>query len=325
MVVLPFEKSVAELIEKARQMRPLVGEDAALASELALIDVEIRRMADEVFGGLTPMQKVQVSRHASRPYTLDYIKRFITDFVELKGDRRFAEDASIVGGLGKFDGRSVVVVGHQKGRGTKENMKRNFGMPHPEGYRKAIRLYELADRFSLPILTFIDTPGAYPGIGAEERGQSEAIGAALAALAVVKVPVIASVIGEGGSGGALALGVANRVLVLEFGCYSVISPEGCAAILWKDGTRTEDAADCLKLTAPDLLRHHIVDEIVAEPPGGAHQDPDAAAGLLRTAISSHLTALSKLSPEQLVDDRYARFRSLGAFIDSAAGSSAVGA
>ena len=325
MVVLPFEKSVAELIEKARQMRPLVGEDAALASELALIDVEIRRMADEVFGGLTPMQKVQVSRHASRPYTLDYIKRFITDFVELKGDRRFAEDASIVGGLGKFDGRSVVVVGHQKGRGTKENMKRNFGMPHPEGYRKAIRLYELADRFSLPILTFIDTPGAYPGIGAEERGQSEAIGAALAALAVVKVPVIASVIGEGGSGGALALGVANRVLVLEFGCYSVISPEGCAAILWKDGTRTEDAADCLKLTAPDLLRHHIVDEIVAEPPGGAHQDPDAAAGLLRAAISSHLTALSKLSPEQLVDDRYARFRSLGAFIDSAAGSSAAGA
>lgn len=325
MVVLPFEKSVAELIEKARQMRPLVGEDAALASELALIDVEIRRMADEVFGGLTPMQKVQVSRHASRPYTLDYIKRFITDFVELKGDRRFAEDASIVGGLGKFEGRSVVVVGHQKGRGTKENMKRNFGMPHPEGYRKAIRLYELADRFSLPILTFIDTPGAYPGIGAEERGQSEAIGAALAALAVVKVPVIASVIGEGGSGGALALGVANRVLVLEFGCYSVISPEGCAAILWKDGTRTEDAADCLKLTAPDLLRHHIVDEIVAEPPGGAHQDPDAAAGLLRAAISSHLTALSKLSPEQLVDDRYARFRSLGAFIDSAAGSSAAGA
>ncbi len=325
MVVLPFEKSVAELIEKARQLRPLVGEDAVLAGELALIDVEIRRMADEVFGGLTPMQKVQVSRHASRPYTLDYIKRFITDFVELKGDRRFAEDASIVGGLGKFEGRSVVVVGHQKGRGTKENMKRNFGMPHPEGYRKAIRLYELADRFSLPILTFIDTPGAYPGIGAEERGQSEAIGAALAALAVVKVPVIASVIGEGGSGGALALGVANRVLVLEFGCYSVISPEGCAAILWKDGTRTEDAADCLKLTAPDLLRHRVVDEIVAEPPGGAHQDHDAAAGLLRAAISSHLTALSKLSPEQLVDDRYVRFRSLGAFIDSAAGSSAAGA
>jgi acetyl-CoA carboxylase carboxyl transferase subunit alpha len=322
MVVLPFEKSVAELIEKARQLRPLVGEDEALAGELAAIDLEIRRMADEVFGGLTPMQKVQVSRHASRPYTLDYIKRFITDFVELKGDRRFAEDASIVGGLGKFEGRSVVVVGHQKGRGTKENMKRNFGMPHPEGYRKAIRLYELADRFSLPILTFIDTPGAYPGIGAEERGQSEAIGAALAALAVVKVPVIASVIGEGGSGGALALGVANRVLVLEFGCYSVISPEGCAAILWKDGTRTEEAADCLKLTAPDLLRHRVVDEIVAEPPGGAHQDLDAAAGLLRAAISSHLAALSKLSPEQLVDDRYDRFRSLGAFLDS---SAAVGA
>ncbi len=312
MLVLAFEKPVADLIEKARALASAASPDEP-NPELDTLRAEIRRVSSEVLGGLSPMQKVQLSRHAHRPYTLDYVKRLLTDFVELKGDRRFADDASIVGGIGSFDGRSVMIVGHQKGRGTKENMKRNFGMPHPEGYRKAIRLYELADRFKLPILTFIDTPGAYPGIGAEERGQSEAIGASLAALARVRVPVIASIIGEGGSGGALALGVANRVLVLEFGCYSVISPEGCAAILWKDGTRTEDAAQCLKLTAADLLQHRIVDEVVHEPPGGAHQDHDLAAGLLSTAITKHLAELSAMSDQQRVDDRYDRFRSLGAF------------
>jgi acetyl-CoA carboxylase carboxyl transferase subunit alpha len=260
------------------------------------------------------MQKVQLSRHADRPYTLDYVKRMLTDFVELKGDRRFSEDASIVTGLATFRGRSVAVVGHQKGRGTKENMKRNFGMPHPEGYRKAIRLYELADRFRLPILTFIDTPGAYPGIGAEERGQSEAIGAALAALANAKVPVIASIIGEGGSGGALALGVANRVLVLEFGCYSVISPEGCAAILWKNANRAEEAAKSLKMTAPELLALKVVDEIVEESPGGAHQDHDEMARRLEAAIGRHLDELSALGPEELADDRYKKFRALGPYV-----------
>src|SRR5262249_35325445 len=272
------------------------------------------RLAREIFADLSPIQKVQLSRHQNRPYTLDYVKRLFTSWVELKGDRRFGEDPAIVAGMAGFHGRSVVVVGHQKGRGTKENMKRNFGMPNPEGYRKAIRMYELADRFGLPILTFIDTPGAYPGIGAAERGQSEAIGAAIAAMAKVGVPIVASIIGEGGSGGALALGVANRVLVLEFGCYSVISPEGCAAILWKDGARADEAAAQLKITAPDLLQLGIVDEIVEEPTGGAHQDHDDAPVRLDRALWNTLSSLDGLSPDELVEDRYRRFRSLGAFM-----------
>jgi len=272
-------------------------------------------VARELFATLSPMQKVQLSRHANRPYTLDYIGHILEDWVELHGDRRFADDASIVAGLGRFDGRSVVVVGHQKGRGTKDNVKRNFGMPHPEGYRKAIRLFEMADRFRLPILTFIDTPGAYPGLGAEERGQSEAIGASIAAMARARVPIISVIIGEGGSGGALALGVANRVLVLELGCYSVISPEGCAAILWKDGGRADEAAEQLKITASDLLRLGVVDGIVEEPPGGAHQDLAGAADRLRTALRTALAELAPLSPEALVEDRYARFRKVGAFVE----------
>jgi acetyl-CoA carboxylase carboxyl transferase subunit alpha len=313
MHVLPFERPVAELVDKVRQLRALAENDPGLSAQLAELEAQTARTARELFADLSPMQKVLLSRHADRPYFLDYAKRLLTDFVELKGDRRFADDAAIVAGLAKLRGKSVAVIGHQKGRGTKENMKRNFGMPHPEGYRKAIRLYELADRFRLPILTFIDTPGAYPGIGAEERGQSEAIGAALAAMARAHVPIVASVIGEGGSGGALALGLANRVLVLEFGCYSVISPEGCASILWKDAARAEEAATRLKLTAPDLLSLGVVDAIVAEPPGGAHQDPDAAAALLGAAIAEHLGALEALSPEALAEDRYRRFRALGAF------------
>jgi len=312
MHVLPFEKPVAELVDKVRSLRLLAASDESLSAELEKLEQEAGRVAKEVFRELTPIQKVQLSRHPNRPYTLDYVKRLVTDFVELKGDRRFADDASIVAGLGTFAGRSVAIVGHQKGRGTKENMKRNFGMPHPEGYRKAIRLYELADRFQIPILTFIDTPGAYPGIGAEERGQSEAIGACLAALARARVPVIASIIGEGGSGGALALGVANRVIVLEFGCYSVISPEGCAAILWKDGARTEEAAARLKMTSTDLAALKIVDEILDEPAGGAHQDHDEAAQRLGASITRHLEQLSSLGPDALPDDRYRRFRSIGA-------------
>jgi acetyl-CoA carboxylase carboxyl transferase subunit alpha len=257
---------------------------------------------------------VQLSRHASRPYTLDYIKRLFTGWIELKGDRRFADDCAIVAGLASYHGRSVVIVGHQKGRGTKENLKRNFGMPNPEGYRKAIRLYELADKFGLPVLTFIDTPGAYPGIGAEERGQSEAIGAALAAMARARVPMVATIIGEGGSGGALALGVANNVLILEFGCYSVISPEGCAAILWNDGSRAEEAARQLKITAPELHHLGVVDAVVEEPAGGAHQDHDKAAKLLDAALWPALTALDSLSPDDLVEHRYRRFRALGSYL-----------
>lgn len=313
MHVLPFEKPVAELVDKVRQLRVLAANDPKLAPQLAELEERTARTARELFAELSPMQKVLLSRHADRPYTLDYVRRLMTDFVELKGDRRFADDAAIVTGLAKYKGRSVAVVGHQKGRGTKENMKRNFGMPHPEGYRKAIRLYEMADRFGLPIFTFIDTPGAYPGIGAEERGQSEAIGAALAAMAKVRVPIIATIIGEGGSGGALALGLANRVLVLEFGCYSVISPEGCAAILWNDGARADEAAMRLKVTAPDLLALKVVDGVVPEPPGGAHQDPERAAALLDAALQQHLGQLSALSPAGLAEDRYRRFRALGAF------------
>jgi acetyl-CoA carboxylase carboxyl transferase subunit alpha len=312
--VLPFEKPVVDLVEKVKELRALAAADARFEPELLRLEEKTSRLARELFADLSPIQKVQLSRHASRPYTLDYVKRLFTDWVELKGDRRFGEDSAIVAGMAAFHGRSVVIVGHQKGRGTKENMKRNFGMPHPEGYRKAIRMYELAERFGLPIFTFIDTPGAYPGIGAEERGQSEAIGASIAAMARVTVPIIASIIGEGGSGGALALGVANRVLVLEFGCYSVISPEGCAAILWKDSSRADEAATQLKITAPDLLQLGIVDAVVEEPAGGAHQDHDAAAVRLDRALVAHLAELSALSPDALTEDRYRRFRNLGAFL-----------
>ena len=312
--ILPFEKPVVDLVEKVRELRALAAADARFEPELLRLEEKTSRLARELFADLSPIQKVQLSRHASRPYTLDYAKRLFTSFIELKGDRRFGEDSAIVAGMASFHGRSVIVVGHQKGRGTKENMKRNFGMPHPEGYRKAIRLYELADRFGMPIFTFIDTPGAYPGIGAEERGQSEAIGAAIAAMAKVKVPILAAIIGEGGSGGALALGVANRVVVLEFGCYSVISPEGCAAILWKDGSRAEEAAEQLKITAPDLLQLGIVDQVVEEPAGGAHQDHDDAAARLDRVLLTHLTQLEALSPDELVEDRYRRFRDLGTFV-----------
>jgi acetyl-CoA carboxylase carboxyl transferase subunit alpha len=311
--VLAFEKPVVELISRVRELRELASEDARLAPELKRLEDKAAKLAREVFSNLTPMQKVQLSRHPNRPYTLDYVARLFDDWVELHGDRRFAEDASIVAGLGKYHGRSVVVVGHQKGRTTKENMKRNFGMPNPEGYRKAIRMYELADRFGLPVLTLIDTPGAYPGIEAEERGQSEAIGASLEVMARLGVPIVTTVIAEGGSGGALALGVANRVLVLEFAYYSVISPEGCAAILWKNGDMAPEAAQRLKLTAPDLLELGCVDAIVEEPPGGAHQDHDLAARLLDRALYEALVSLDGLSPEELREDRYQRFRRLGSF------------
>jgi acetyl-CoA carboxylase carboxyl transferase subunit alpha len=310
--VLPFEKHVVDLVDRVKQLRKLATNDAKFAPELQRLEEKAGRLARELFADLTPMQKVMISRHPNRPYTLDYVERLFTDWIELHGDRRFAEDASIVSGLARFRGRSVVVVGHQKGRGTKDNMIRNFGMPKPEGYRKAIRMYELAERFGLPIFTFIDTAGAYPGVGAEERGQSEAIGAALAAMARVNVPIVSVIIGEGGSGGALALGVANRVFVLEFSYYSVISPEGCAGILWKDKSRAGDAAEQLKMTAPDLLRLGVVDAIVDEPAGGAHRDHDDAAKRLGSALHDALRALDRLSPAELVEDRYQRFRKLGA-------------
>src|ERR1700733_11084156 len=312
--ILPFEKPVVELVTRVRELRVLAQSDRQYEAELRRLEEKAGRLARELFADLSPWQKVQLSRHPSRPYTLDYVERLFEDWQELHGDRRFGDDPAIVAGLGRYRGRSVVVVGHQKGRSTKEKVTRNFGQAHPEGNRKACRMYELAGRFGLPILTFIDTQGAYPGIGAEERGQSEAIGACIAAMSRAPVPIIATIIGEGGSGGALALGVANRVHVLEYGTYSVISPEGCASILWKDGARADEAAARMKMTAPDLLRFKVVDRIIEEPAGGAHPDLPAAARGIDAAISDALREPLQKTPAELVEDRYKRFRSLGAFV-----------
>lgn len=312
--VLAFERPVVELITRVRQLRDLASQDERYTEELKRLESRTARLAREMFAKLSPIQKVQLSRHPSRPHTLDYINLLFDEFVELHGDRRFKDDPSIVAGLANFHGRSVMVLGHQKGRTTKENVRRNFGMPNPEGYRKALRLYELADRFGLPVITFIDTKGAYPGLEAEERGQSEAIGACIESMAGLSVPIVTAIIGEGGSGGALALGVANRVLVMEFSYYSVISPEGCASILWKTPEKADEAATRLKITAPHLLELGVVDAIVDEPPGGAHQDFNLAAELLGRAIYEHLTDLSDLSPDEIREDRYRRFRALGSFI-----------
>jgi acetyl-CoA carboxylase carboxyl transferase subunit alpha len=312
--ILPFEKPVVDLVARLRELREMARTDRALEPELKRLEDKATKLARELFAGLSPWQKVQLSRHKNRPYTLDYVDRIFEDWVELHGDRRFGDDAAIVAGLARFHGQSVVVIGHQKGRSTKDKVTRNFGQAHPEGYRKALRMYEMASRFRLPILTLIDTPGAYPGIGAEERGQSEAIGACLAAMAQAPVPIIATIIGEGGSGGALALGVANRVLVLEYGTYSVISPEGAASILWKDGARGEEAAVRLRMTAPDLLRLGVVDKIVEEPAGGAHQDHDHASRLVEAAITAALREVRAVGEGRaLIQDRYARFRRLGQF------------
>jgi len=312
--VLAFERPVVELITRVRELRDLAAQDDQYAEELKRLESRTARLARDVFSKLSPIQKVQLSRHPARPYTLDYISLLFDDFIELHGDRRFKDDPALVCGLASFHGKSVLVMGHQKGRTTKENVTRNFGMPNPEGYRKALRLYELADRFGLPVITLVDTKGAYPGLEAEERGQSEAIGACIEAMAGLKVPVVTAIIGEGGSGGALALAVANRVLVMEFSYYSVISPEGCASILWKTPEKADEAATRLKITAPHLMELGVVDGVVDEPPGGAHQDHEAAAQLLGKALWKNLSELSKLSPEELQDDRYERFRALGSFI-----------
>jgi acetyl-CoA carboxylase carboxyl transferase subunit alpha len=311
--VLPFEKPVVELVSRVRELRELARADRALEPELRRLEDRTTKLARELFAELTPWQKVQLSRHPNRPYSLDYITRVFEGFYELHGDRTFAEDAAIVAGFARLRGRSVMVVAHQKGRGAKERVKRNFGMPHPEGYRKALRLYELASRFRLPIVTLVDTPGAYPGIGAEERGQSEAIGACLAAMSRARVPIVTVIIGEGGSGGALALAVANQVLVLEYGTYSVITPEGCASILWKDAAKADEAAARMKMTAPDLLRLGAVDRVIEEPAGGAHQDHDEAARNVEAALVQALAEVEAVGgPEELIEHRYRRFRSMGA-------------
>lgn len=312
--VLVFERSVVTLLARIEELRTSALADPSMQPEVERLEHHASRLIRELYSSLSPMQKVLLSRHPNRPYSLDYVSRLISDWVELHGDRRFADDRAIVAGLGKFHGRSVVIVGQQKGRNTKENLLRNFGMSNPEGYRKALRMYDMADRFGLPIITFIDTAGAYPGIGAEERGQSEAIAACLEKLASVRVPVISVIIGEGGSGGALALGVGNRVLVMEYAYYSVITPEGCAAILWKDATKAAEAAARLKITATDLLELGVVDGIVSEPTGGSHRDHAEAARYLEAALLKTLTELEALDGDELREDRYARFRRLGAHV-----------
>jgi acetyl-CoA carboxylase carboxyl transferase subunit alpha len=313
---LDFERPIIELENKIEELKQL-GQ-GALQSEVRKLERKAKRLQEKVFGDLTAFQKVQLSRHPQRPFTLDYVGRLIDDFVELHGDRAYGDDGALVGGLGSFQGQPVMVLGHQKGRGTKENLKRNFGMPRPEGYRKARRLMEMAARFRRPILTFIDTPGAYPGIDAEERGQAEAIAKNLEVMARLPVPIIATVIGEGGSGGALALGVADRILMMEYAIYSVISPEGCASILWKDQKQVETAAHELRLTAPDLVELGIADEVLREPPGGAHRDADAAARAAGDAIARHLVELQAAPPERLLEERYGKYRAMGAFSEGVA-------
>src|SRR5687768_16548788 len=313
---LDFEKPLLELERQIEDLERLRAErNIDVGGELAGLQQKLESLRGELYRNLTPMQRVTVARHPRRPYALDYLSTIFTDFIELHGDRLFMDDPSIVGGLARLDGRSVMVVGHQKGRDTKENLKRNFGMPHREGYRKALRLMKLAAKLGAPVITLIDTPGAYPGLGAEERGQSEALARNILEMSALPTPCVAVVIGEGGSGGALALGVADRVLMLENSVYSVITPEGCAAILWKDASLRERAAEALKITAEDLLRLKLIDGIVPEPPGGAHQDPDATGEALRDALIRHVSELRKVRPEKLVRRRAEKYAAMGAYTE----------
>ena len=311
---LDFEQPIADLEAKIQDLRsasagPAVNVDA----EVHALQDKLRIRTAQIFRDLSPWQVSQLARHPARPYTLDYIRVFCDEFQELAGDRAYADDAAIVGGLGRVDGRSVVIIGHQKGRDTKSKIARNFGMPRPEGYRKALRLMKLAERFKLPLLTFIDTPGAYPGVGAEERGQSEAIARNLIDMSELKVPIICTVIGEGGSGGALAIGVGDRTLMLEYSTYSVISPEGCASILWKDAKKAKDAAEQLGITAKRLRELGLIDKIVREPTGGAHRNPVQMAKRLKAVLINELDALEQQPIEDLLDRRYRRLRGYGAY------------
>ncbi|MDA8017428.1 MAG: acetyl-CoA carboxylase carboxyltransferase subunit alpha [Thermoanaerobaculia bacterium] len=304
-----FEQPLVDLRRRIEELQgyPEGGHDAEVERLRRTLD----KCTREVFSNLNRWQKTLVARHFDRPYTLDYVEHLMSDWIEIHGDRRFSDDPAIVTGFATFRGRSVCVVGHQKGRGTKQRIRCNFGQPRPEGYRKALRAFELAEKFDLPVLTFVDTPGAYPGIGAEERGQAEAIARNLVEMASLKVPVIVTVTGEGGSGGALALGIGNRVFMLQYSIYSVISPEGCAAILWKDQNRKADAAEALRLTAPDLLDLGVVDGVIDEPLGGAHVDVPTTCARVGDVLHQTLEELAQMSPSQLVEDRHAKFRALG--------------
>ncbi|MCM3759665.1 acetyl-CoA carboxylase carboxyl transferase subunit alpha [Alkalihalobacillus oceani] len=311
---LGFEKPILELKNKISELRHFTEEkDIDLTDEIVKLERRLHKLEEEIYGNLQPWERVQLARHSERPTTLDYIEHLFTDFLELHGDRLFGDDEAIVGGIAKFHGRPVTVIGHQRGKDTKENIRRNFGMPHPEGYRKALRLMKQAEKFNRPIFCFIDTKGAYPGKAAEERGQSEAIARNLLEMAGLKVPVICVVIGEGGSGGALALGVGNHVHMLENSTYSVISPEGAAALLWKDASLAQKAAESMRITAPDLKELGIIDEIIHEVKGGAHKDVKRQAEAIDDVLTASLTALSKLSEEELIENRYEKYKKIGEY------------
>jgi len=311
---LDFEKPISELEKKIEELKTLTTrEDIDLSDEIRKLEERLKKAKGEIFKNLTPWQRVQIARHPKRLYTLDYIDLIMTDFIELHGDRLYGDDKAIVAGMAKIDNKKIVVIGHQKGKDTKENLLRNFGSAHPEGYRKAMRVMELAEKFNLPIVTFIDTPGAYPGIGAEERGQAEAIAKNLFKMCMLKTPIIVFVIGEGGSGGALGIGIGDRVYVLEYAYYSVISPEGCAAILWKERSKAPEAAEALKLTGKDLCELGIVDDIIKEPLGGAHRDPHRMAQNIKTAIKRDLEILGGVDRNKLVEKRYGKLRKIGVF------------
>ena len=314
---LEFEKPLRELENQLQHLQEMSAESKIdVAHEISAIEAKIEATKRNIYSDLTPWQKVQLARHPNRPYTLDYIEEIFTDFEELHGDRMFKDDAAIVGGTARFDDTPVMVIGQQKGRNTKENLKRNFGCPHPEGYRKALRLMKMAEKFHMPIMTLIDTPGAYPGVGAEERHVAEAIAVNIREMSALKVPILAAVIGEGGSGGALGLGVVDVMLVFDNAYYSVISPEGCAAILWKDRKFAEEAASALKLSSQDLLKFGVADEVIEEPLGGAHRDPQTAAKTLKAAFRKHLRLLQKLGTDQLLEKRYAKYRKIGVFAEN---------
>ncbi len=315
---LAFEKPVLELEQQIQELKTRAAESGLeVGTELAELERKADGLRREIYAGLTPFQRVQLAKHPRRPFSLDYIQACFTDWTELAGDRHFADDPAMLTGLALLEGRPVMIVGQQKGRDTKENLYRRFGMSNPEGYRKALRLMKLAERFSVPVVTLVDTPGAFPGLGAEERGQAEAIAVNLREMARLRVPIVTVVIGEGGSGGALGIAVANVVLMFENSIYSVISPEGCAAILWRDRARAPDAAEALKLTATDLMRLEVVEGVLPEPLGGAHRDPAAAAATLKAALIVQLDALAALSPDELVDQRLARYRRMGVYREAA--------
>jgi acetyl-CoA carboxylase carboxyl transferase subunit alpha len=314
---LDFEQPIAELEAKIKELRHVTSDAKVnIQEEIARLQAKSRQLTTSIFANLSPWQITQLARHPQRPYTLDYLGSIFEDFQELHGDRMFADDLAIVGGLARLNGRPVMVIGHQKGRDTKERVRRNYGMPKPEGYRKALRLMRLAERFRLPLITFIDTPGAYPGVGSEERGQSEAIARNLFEMSVLRVPIVTVVIGEGGSGGALAIGVCDRLLMLQYSVYSVISPEGCASILWKSADKKEVAADAMGLTADRLTKLGLVDELLREPLGGAHRDPADVAATVKDALERHVRALEQIAPDQLRDMRNAKVAGFGVFSDS---------